>query len=359
MYQNSLFYLQQGTAYVVEQEENSIFLLSNNLAFTLRPQDLGSKAPSISIKPQLTSSLMAVNSLTDTMAIAKGNSNINIQSKSNLNSNTSLKDTQTKSKSSVLSDKKAKTQNLNPSYQEDSNLNFQTFNIELVQFKNSHYSYPLVRQIANFSGKEFYNSHLLLQLNRANTSARIVRATKGGYLCLICGVLGFLPKTHAPRFLYVGSSGKSHGGSRHHENKFLKSLSKKKFKGLGFGLQTFKTLYSFSDLCERHFFLSIPCRFLSRIVYPPKTQRGKFQFSFVFTSFPLDLILRERSKYITNKTVSSSSTLQLSDNTFINNFNSSSNSSVKNVKTSNSIKNKSEVKQYKKFGSDSKRIIKS
>lgn len=387
MYQNSLFYLQQGTAYVVEQEENSIFLLSNSLAFTLRPQDLGSKAPSIKIKPQLSSSLMSVNTLTDTKSKAKTKVHINnkAQTQTQITLNSSLEDSQ----SLPLMQTKGKTKNLNPilSYKEDSNLNFKSINLELVQFKNSHYSYPLVRQSANFTGKEFYNSHLLLQLNRSSTSARIVRATKGGFLCLICGVLGFLPKTHSPRFLSVGLLGKKHGGTRKQEIKLLKSKSqsklklkskskskskfkstsssKKKFKALS--LRIFKTLYSFSDLCERHFFLSIPCRYLSRVVYPPKTQRGYFQFNFIFTSFPVGSLIGERKKYIIKKTLSSTS-IKRNDSGFSNT--SSSNlktvkSSIKssntNTNTNSNLKNKSEVKsqQPKKFGSESKRPIKS
>ncbi len=199
MYQNSLFYLQQGTAYVVEQEENSVFLLNNSLAFTLQPQDLGSKAKV--------------------------------------------------------------------------NLEYQPINIELTQFKNSHYSYPLVRQYADFNVTDFLDSHQLLQFNRAHTSARIVWATKGGYLCLICGILGFLPKTHSPRILKhrIGFGSKRQGNA-------------------------LTTLYQFYHLCEQKFYLSIPCRYLSRISYPPKTRRGKFQFSFVYSSFPLHIILRERNK---------------------------------------------------------------
>lgn len=202
MYQNSLFYLHQGTAYVIEQEENSVFLLNNNLAFTLQPQDLGSKAKA--------------------------------------------------------------------------NLQYQPINIELTQFKNSHYSYPLARQYADFNVKDFLDSHQLLQYNRAHTSARIVWATKGGYLCLICGILGFLPKTHSPRILKhrLGVSVKRQGVS----------------------VNPLQTLYQFYHLCEQKFHLSIPCRYLSRISYPPKTRRGRFQFSFVYSSFPLHIILRERNK---------------------------------------------------------------
>ncbi len=202
MYQNSLFYLQQGTAYVIEQEENSVFLLNNSLAFTLQPQDLGSKAKA--------------------------------------------------------------------------NLQYQPINIELTQFKNSHYSYPLARQYADFNVTDFLDSHQLLQYNRANTSARIVWATKGGYLCLICGILGFLPKTHSPRI--------------------LKHRLGLPVKRQGSVMNPLHTLYQFYHLCEQKFHLSIPCRYLSRISYPPKTRRGKFQFSFVYSSFPLHIILRERNK---------------------------------------------------------------
>ena len=202
MYQNSLFYLHQGTAYVIEQEENSVFLLNNNLAFTLQSQDLGSKAKA--------------------------------------------------------------------------NLQYQPINIELTQFKNSHYSYPLARQYADFNVKDFLDSHQLLQYNRAHTSARIVWATKGGYLCLICGILGFLPKTHSPRI--------------------LKHRSGVSVKRQGSPVNPLQTLYQFYHLCEQKFHLSIPCRYLSRISYPPKSRRGRFQFSFVYSSFPLHIILRERNK---------------------------------------------------------------
>ncbi len=208
MYQNSLFYLQQGTAYVVEQEENSVFLLNNSLAFTLQADDLGSKAKA--------------------------------------------------------------------------NLAYQPINFELTQFKNSHYSYPLARQYADFNVTEFFDSHQILQFNRAYTSARIVWATKGGYLCLICGILGFLPKTHSPRIL----KHRSGNGS----------------KRQGVNVNPLQTLYHFYQLCEQKFHLSIPCRYLSRISYPPKTRRGKFQFSFVYSSFPLQLILRERNKYAFSQT---------------------------------------------------------
>lgn len=393
MYQNSLFYLQQGTAYVVEQEENSIFLLSNSLAFTLRPQDLGSKAPSIKIKPQLSSSLMSVNTLTDTKSKAKTkvlfSNKAQTQTQNNLNSTSTstLEDSQAFS----LMQTKGKTKNLNPilSYKEDSNLNFKSINLELVQFKNSHYSYPLVRQSANFTGKEFYNSHLLLQLNRSSTTARIVRATKGGYLCLICGVLGFLPKTHAPRFLSLGLLTKKYGSTRKQEIKSLKSKSKfksklkakskskskskfksttsskKKFKALS--LRIFKTLYGFSDLCERNFFLSIPCRYLSRVVYPPKTQRGYFQFNFIFTTLPVGFLIGERKKYIIKQTLSSTS-IKRNDSGFSNTSSSNLKTVKSSIKSSNintnsnsNLKNKSEVKsqQPKKFGSESKRPIKS
>ncbi len=208
MYQNSLFYLQQGTAYVVEQSNNSVFLFNNSLAFTLQSQDLGSKA------------------------------NTNIQ--------------------------------------------YQTLQVELTQFKNSHYSYPLARQYADFNVRDFFDSHQLLQFNRAYTSARIVWATKGGYLCLICGILGFLPKTHSPRLFL------SHN---------LRA------KRLGSEMSFLQTLYQFYYLCENNFNFSIPCRYLSRIYYPPKTRRGKFQFSFVYSSFPLHIILRERKKQYFAQTI--------------------------------------------------------
>ncbi len=206
MYQNSLFYLQQGTAYVVGQEENSVFLVNNKLAFTLQPQDLGSKAKA--------------------------------------------------------------------------NLEYQPVNIEVTQFKNSHYSYPLARQYADSNVKDFFDSHQLLQFNRAHTSARLVWATKGGYLCLICGILGFLPKTHSPRIL------------KHRLSQGVRG------KRQDTGMTSLQTLYQFYSLCEQKFHLSIPCRYLSRIYYPPKTRRGKFQFffSFVYSSFPLHIILRERKK---------------------------------------------------------------
>ncbi len=204
MYQNSLFYLQQGTAYVIEQEENSVFLVNNSLAFTLNSQDLGSKATT--------------------------------------------------------------------------NLQYHSLNVQLTQFKNSHYSYPLASQYADFNVKDFFDSHQLLQYNRAHTSARIVWATKGGYLCLICGILGFLPKTHSPRILQ------------------LRQDSRLKRQGKVTQSNSLQTLYQFYSLCTQNYFLTIPCRYLSRIYYPPKTRRGKFQFSFVYSSFPLHIILRERKK---------------------------------------------------------------
>ncbi len=310
MYQNSLFYLQQGTAYIVEHEENSVFLLSNSLAFTLHPQDLGSKSLS-----------------NNDSKVANLNLNKN-QSNSSISSLNSMTGNANGIKNKMLS-----------SSNSSSNLAFKPINIELVQFKNSHYAYPLARQYADFTGKEFFDSHQLLQFNRAYTSARIVRATKGGYLCLICGILGFLPKTHAPRFLKYRSG--------------IEVSSKRQ------GLHPFKTLYHFYDLCERKYQLSIPCRYLSRIVYPPKTLRGKFQFSLVYTSFPLDLILRERKNYISSRLFNKSNLGSISDKKFksAGNFNSYSKFSNELTTSSNSGAGNT-LKQSKKFVNEVKRPLK-
>ncbi len=317
MYQNSLFYLQQGSAYVVEQEENSIFLLSNSLAFTLRPQDLGSKI-NLNIKNKnKNKDKDSIDNISDNVLINKDKDSNNLnKSKSKLNSQSSIQLQQQDINSTLTNF-------------EDINFNFKSFPIELVRFKNSHYSYPLVRTSINFSVQEFYNSHSLLKFNRAFTSARIVKATKGGFLCLICGILGFLPKTHSPRFIRSITPVKRHkqhfkSNISTNQNKNTKNLSikfniQKKIKGLE--LQSFKTLYSFSSLCEHNFFLSFPCRYLSRVIYPPKFVRGKFQFNFIFTSLPLKVILQEYSKEFNLK----------------NNYNSNIN--FKNKNTSNLKKN--------------------
>ncbi len=299
MFQNSLFYLQQGTAYVVEQEENSIFLLSNNLAFTLRPQDLGSK---IHTKAKI---------------LIKANSN-------DISSNNVLinKDSKSKSKHKSKSTVKLNSQSINQLQQqditinsnnnynlnpfEDVNLNYKSFPIELVRFKNSHYSYPLAKTSLNFNVQEFYNSHALLNFNRAYTSARILNATKGGFLCIICGILGFLPRSHSPRFLRFFNLIKRQKQNLKSNNtiKSRKFFIRKKFKNLA--LKSFKTLYSFSYLCERNFYLSIPCRYLSRVIYPPKFSRGRFKFNFIFTSLPLKVILKEMTKELTSENNSNS-----------------------------------------------------
>lgn len=298
MYQNSLFYLQQGTAYIVEQNENSIFLLNNSFAFTLRPQDLGSKTPYVPFKRK---------------------SQVISTSKSQSSNQSLLQDPISKNKSNT---------NLNSTLtiRKDAKLNFQSFPIKLVQFKNSHYSYPFIRTSPNFNASEFYYSQFLLKFNRSSSFARVVKVTKGGFLCLMCGVLGFLPKTHMPRFLQVSAKSylkvndskitqtnqtnqtfntlqklksfkhlnnlKDFKGSRKQQLLLVKSLLRTRLNR--FDLRPLKTLYSFANLCERNFFLTLPCNFLSSILYPPKTSRSKFQFSFIFTSFNRDSILSER-----------------------------------------------------------------
>ncbi len=361
MYQNSLFYLQQGTAYIVEQDENSLFLLNNSLAFTLRPQDLGSKAPYVPFKRK-------------SQLISSSNSQSSSQSQ--------LQDSSTNLNSTLT-------------IRKDPKLNFQSFPIKLVQFKNSHYTYPFIRTSPNFNATEFYNSQLLLKFNRDRTSARVVKVTKGGFLCLMCGFLGFLPKTHIPRFLQISANvgqGLSDSktlqnlntfnkfsfsgnlpqlpqfqGSRKQQLQNLKLYFSKKFTGSR--LQTFKTLYSFSNLCERNFYLTLPCNFLSSIIYPPKTLRGKFQFAFIFTSLNNNYVNSERLKIhshlLDNKMKDQT---QIISTSLTKNKNKNKNKDFRDVSknsflpsSSSHIKNKLEVKegkQQKRFITESKRTIK-